>query len=380
MNYKFLLFASILFTSLSQAERMPDFSWDRVPRYMHVRKATAFSPEEVRYLATFPLITFEKTTGCKDSGSTEKGTIRAAAAVKALNPRAKILYYRNIIVHYSCYDADAVLKTIPDALLADSKGNTKLVRKTVPAYDLSTPAVQEWWLGNAKQVCGSGYIDGVFVDGNIKVLEPGYLKRQVGAQKKSAVTKAYHSIMKRLPETIGSDKLVVANIIRARFPKTGLEYLDYFDGSYIESFEHAVGKMSREEYVAKGIAAIQSAARQGKIIAFTMGMGKIKKTEMGIDEARAKISDDTQLQKRFTYALATFLICAENYSYFLAHDGYGVDRGASKMWMKDIPELSRPLGAPEGPAVKTGWKYKREFKHVKVTLDVEKETAEIVWR
>ena len=69
---------------------------------MHVRKATAFSAEEIEYLATFPLITFEKTTGRKDSGSTEKGTVRAAKAVKALNPKTKILYYRNILVHYGC--------------------------------------------------------------------------------------------------------------------------------------------------------------------------------------------------------------------------------------------------------------------------------------
>ena len=51
---------------------------------MHVRKMTAFTPEEVEYLATFPLITFEKTTGMKDFGSTEKGTYMAAKAVKEI--------------------------------------------------------------------------------------------------------------------------------------------------------------------------------------------------------------------------------------------------------------------------------------------------------
>ena len=363
----------------TQPERMPDFSWDTVPRYMHIRKATAFTPEEVAYLATFPLITFEKTTGRKSSGSTEKGTILAAKAVKAVNPRTKILYYRNILVHYACYDADAALAAIPGALLADAKGDTKLVRNSVPAYDLSNPAVQGWWLDNAKKVCASGSIDGIFVDGNIKVLEPVYLKRQVGADKKTAVMEAYHGMMKKLPETIGEDKLVIANILRARFPKAGLEYMDYFDGSYIENFEHAVGGISREEYIAKGIAAIQDAARQGKIIAFTMGMGKVKHSEMGIDEARAKVGNSPELQKRFIYALATYLICAERYSYFLPHDGYGVDGGTNRFWMKNIPEFSRPLGAPKGPAVKDGWHYTREFEHARVTLDIQNESADIVW-
>ena len=64
------------------ADRLPEFSWDTVPRYMHVRKVTAFTPEETAYLAAFPLITFEKTTGMKEFGSTEQGTLQAAEAVK----------------------------------------------------------------------------------------------------------------------------------------------------------------------------------------------------------------------------------------------------------------------------------------------------------
>lgn len=63
---------------------MPDFSWDHVPLYVHIRKDTAFTDREIRYLASFPLITFEKATGHKDSGSVEAGTLKAARAVTAL--------------------------------------------------------------------------------------------------------------------------------------------------------------------------------------------------------------------------------------------------------------------------------------------------------
>ncbi|MEI6892731.1 MAG: hypothetical protein V5783_11230, partial [Pontiella sp.] len=86
----------------------------------------------------------------RDYGSTEAGTEMAAKAVKQINPHAKILYYRNIIVHYPCYLAD-----ISDAFLADKNGNTKLVRNRVQAYDLSNAQVQDWWLDNAKWVCAS---------------------------------------------------------------------------------------------------------------------------------------------------------------------------------------------------------------------------------
>ena len=70
---------SILFLALSAAltltahaegepstptdNHLPSFSWERVPLYMHIRKATNFTEDEIKYLATFPLVTFEKTTG-----------------------------------------------------------------------------------------------------------------------------------------------------------------------------------------------------------------------------------------------------------------------------------------------------------------------------
>ena len=82
--------------ALADQQRMPVFSWDHVPLYVHIRKDTAFTDEEIRYLATFPLITFEKATGHSDSGSMEAGTLKAARAVKAINPATKILYYRNV--------------------------------------------------------------------------------------------------------------------------------------------------------------------------------------------------------------------------------------------------------------------------------------------
>jgi hypothetical protein len=371
---------SLCVGSVAAAERMPVFSWDTVPRYMHVRKTTAFTDKEIEYLATFPLITFEKTTGMKDAGSTEEGTLAAAKAVKKVNPRTKILYYRNILVHYPLYQADDELGSIQGALLADKKGDTKLVRGKGAAYDLSNKKVQEWWLDNAKEVCRFGYIDGLFVDGNIKVLEEGYLRKNVGGEKKDSIEKAYHRMMKKLPYIIGRDKLILANIIRARFDDAGLDYLRYFDGSYVEGFEHAVGRgVSREEYMAKGIKAIQTAARRGKIIAFTMGMGKEVETEMGIDESRIELSDAVTVQQRFTYALALFLICADEQSYFLPHDGYGVDRNRSQFWMKEMPEYSRPLGPPKAKAKKSGWIYTREFEHASVRLDIENEQAGIVW-
>ena len=361
------------------SERMPEFSWDTVPLYMHVRKVTAFTPEELNYLSHFPLITFEKTTGLREFGSTELGTEKAAQGVKKLNPKAKILYYRNILVHYDCYEADKDLKKIENPFLVGRSGSTKLVRNKVPAYDLSNKEVQAWWLKNAREVCASESIDGLFIDGNIKALEKGYLRGQIGAAKRDAVTSGYHEVMKQLPQALEKNDLVVANVIRARFKDAGLEYLDYFDGSYIEGFEHEVGGVERKDYVAKGIAAIQKAARSGKIIAFTIGTGAYADTDMDAKGSRQKVKKSS-LQDRLDYSLALFLVCAEKHSYFMLSGGYGVDGGSNKLWMKDFPEYSKPLGPPKGPAVKKGYVYERSFEHADVRIDIDKETADITWK
>ena len=211
--------------STKRASARPEFSWDRIPLYMHVRKETSYTDEEVKFLAKFPLITFEKANGHKDHGSVEAGTLAAARAVKALNPSSKILYYRNVFVHYGGYAADKALTQIPKPMLEDRKGNVRLVRDRVKAYDLSNEEVREWWANHCRDMTSDPSIDGIFLDGNIKALVPGYLARQIGNEKKKQTISGYHLMMEQTREAIGPDKLMMANILRARFKDSGLEYL-----------------------------------------------------------------------------------------------------------------------------------------------------------
>ena len=367
-------------TPSPQAERMPDFSWDRMPLYVHIRKDTAFSDDEIKYLATFPLITFEKSTGNKDSGSTEAGVVKAARAVKAINPDTKILYYRNVIVEYGGYTASKSLKKISNAFLVDRKGNDKLIRNRLPAYDLSNKAVRDWWVDAAKDVCTDPSIDGIFLDGVVKIVEPGFLKSAIGPEKKKAVLAGYVSMMEETRKALGPKQLMLANILRARFPDSGLSYIKPLDGSYIEGFEGAVGGMSKKDYVAKGMEAFQKAAQQGSIIAYTCGIGE---NHQDADEAPRPADGKSKPSKRdpkarFNYQLALFLICAEKYSYFDLKDSY--DAKTSKTWMTHPADYDRPLGPPKGPATRDGYTYAREYEHASVRLDIEKESGEVIWK
>jgi hypothetical protein len=391
MKHTILKLTTLLFAPLAalhaaesaSTDKFPAFSWERVPRYMHIRKDTAFTADEIRYLASFPLVTFEKMTGGKDFGSTEEGTLVAARAVKALNPATKILYYRNVIVHYGGYAADAALANVPEAFIAGSNGNQKLVRGKVQAYDLTNANLRDWWLSSAKQVCADPAIDGLFFDGNIKVLETNYLRNEIGEAKKAGVVEGYTAMMNDARRILGPDKLLVANVLRARFPDSGMSRLSAFDGSYIEAFETSVGKMPVKDYVAKGIEAFQKAARQGYLIAFTAGLGENVSDEgamnpQGTDEIRKSSSDEKVTARRFNYLLAMFLVCAEKHSYFFAHDGY--DAKKSKVWMSNPPEFERPLGAPAGPAVRDGYIYTRDFAHASVRLDIENQIGAVEWK
>lgn len=379
-----LLFVSPLVAQKNETnKKLPEFSWDTMPLYMHLRKATAFTNEEIEYLAKFPLITFEKTTGSRAYGSTEKGTIKAAKAVKDINPNAKILYYKNVVINWGGYKGDeSFLKKNPDGLLFNSEGEKALMpNKKTGFFDLTKEKVRSHWLSNVSKVTSSPYIDGVFMDANIKVLVPGFFNSRVGKEKQKEIQNGYFTMMEDLNKQLGKENILLANILRVRpeFKNVGREYLKYFDGSYLEGFEHENFGMTYEDYLAKGIEAVQTSAREGEIIAMSMGIGKaLKNAEAGIDDVRQKLDSNSNINKRLDYILAIFLICAEKNSYVYPHDGYGINRSA--VWMKTFPQYQKKLGAPKGYAVKEGYVYTRSFEHLDVWLDIKNKKAKLNWK
>ncbi|SMP55696.1 Hypothetical glycosyl hydrolase family 15 [Neorhodopirellula lusitana] len=358
----------------------PAFSWDTIPLYMHMRKSTAFTQKEIDYLAGFPLITLEKTTGSRTYGSSEDGSRQAAQAIKAVNPKAKVLYYRNVMCNYSSYKVNEGLQGIPGAFLVGRDGNRKLHRGAREVYDLSNPALREWWLDHCVEMSNYDEIDGLFLDGNIKALEPEFLRKEIGPEKKQKVAEGYAVMMKDLKDRTPSDKLLVANIIRARLPDSGLDYLQYFDGSYLEGVESEANGLTRLEYLTKGIAAVQKAARDGKIICMSLGLGRSASGGLRIDDSRKRLAPGANAQTRLEYCLALFLICAEKYSYVYPHDGYSVNGNDSAVWLERFAEYDRPLGPPKGPATQEGYTYAREFESANVFLDIQKQKAKITWK
>lgn len=396
MHYKssiLLLLLAVFFTACAThkqetvvvKQKLPNFSWDTMPLYMHLRKSTAFNRKELKYLSKFPLITFEKTTGSKTYGSAEKGTLKAAKAVKKINPEATILYYKNVVVNWGGYKEDkAFLKQHPDALLVNKNGKKALMpNKRTGFFDISKDYVRTYWLNHVKTITENPFIDGVFLDANIKVLVPTFFGNRVGEAKQQAIKSGYLSMMSDLNTQLGKGNLLLANMLRVRpeFKDSGRDYMKFFDGSYIEGFEHESFGMTYEDYLAKGIEAVQKSAREGKVIAMSLGIGKALENEnVGMDDVRARLTkdDNDDLTKRIDYLLAIFLVCAEKYSYVYPHDGYDVNRSA--VWLKTFPQYNKKLGAPKGFAQRDGYIYTRAFEHLDVWLDIKNQTAQLHWK
>jgi hypothetical protein len=365
------------------AGRMPEFSWDTMPLYMHAWKQTSYTDEEIKYLAQYPLITLEKVQGKKE-GTVQEGTLKAARAIKEVNPNAKVLYYKNIVLDWGS-GVSKQLNSIHGGYLQAPDGTypTINIKNSAKFFDISKPKVQQWWIKDAKDMLEDSSLDGLFIDANIKVLVEHYFgkSKKLGTDKAKALIVGYHSLLTGINDEFREDNILIANIIRARLENAGLEYMEYFDGSYFEGFEHNVNGVSKPDYLVKGIEAGQKTARNGKILAFTAGLGKAMKKDssgIGLDEARHTIGSLVQVQQRVNYLTAIFLIMAEKYSYFYPHDGYGVHK--SRTWLKDISIFKNRLGSPKGPAIREGYVFTREFEYCSVYLNVETEEATLEWK
>jgi formylglycine-generating enzyme required for sulfatase activity len=359
--------------------KYPKFSWDHIPRYMHTYKLTDFEQEELEYLAQFPLITIEKAQAIQQGGNNfvQRGTTVAAEGIKALNPDAKVLYYKNIIIDWHGSDATPALEVIENSYLKKTDGEFLTIgNRNRKYFDVSMPAVRNWWIEDASRMLNEPSIDGLFIDAHPKILYDWWLpQRGIPQQKWEEVYAGYLTLLEKINLTFSSQNILLANLIRTSLSEQGgREHLHFFDGSYLEHFANDnLYDGKKADYIAMGINHVQQAAREGNIIAFTMKLG-------GEDGEEDLQSVDEVNLERLNYTTALFLVMAEKYSYFFPYGGtYGADAGRDATWMHTFPIFKKKLGPPKGPAVQEGYIYTREFENCRVILDIENEKGTLFW-
>lgn len=370
---RILLFPAAVLTqllvgSLSAGEAAPPFSWDHVPLYAHVGKASGdFTPEELDFLAEhFNLITLNHGQAVRKRATTEAGIEEAARQIKRRNPEAKVLFYWNVFLDVPNYAAQ---RTLPvKGHLQDREGNPVLVRRRVFTYDLSRDDVRAWWTDVAAGAVEKGSCDGIFADALPKVVSAGR-QHALAPGKAAALQEGLIAMLEQTRHKLGPEKLVIFNGLRGR---EGASFLPLTSGAMIEHFSHfsGVGK----EKMAEDLDSMRAAARAGKIVCFKAWPGF---SWLDADMMKKPHDELARLaRERITFPLACFLVAAERNCYFCYTWGYREGHGTFDWY----PEFEKPLGPPQGECRRDGWTYRREFAHASVFLDLEEMTATIDWK
>jgi hypothetical protein len=355
----------------------PRFSWDTVPQWLIVRKATSFTDEESRLLAAAPLVVFEKANGHRDSGTVEDGTLRAARAVKELDPSTVTLFYWNAVINYPLYRANDIFDRNRDAWALKKNGEVFLFKDRYAIYNHLDRGLQDWWITTAKGMASDPAIDGIMIDAICKTDAADDGRRSIypGAE----YGRAYFDTAMRLKKELGG-KLLVGNALRASKPQFNMQHLEYLDGSYVEGWAHPMGGRIFADYVADGMNAMSQALADGKLILFNAGPVVVgRDTRLARDADYA--SRERWMKQHIRFPLAVFLMVAEPGAYFHYGTGPDVFPGPKMdIWRNDIyDELCRPLGKPIGPASVHGHIYTRQFEHLDVSLDLERREATFAW-
>ncbi|MCB1120845.1 MAG: hypothetical protein KJT03_04810 [Verrucomicrobiae bacterium] len=359
--------------SEGQPAGWPEYSWDTVPLYIHFGKFDGLTDEEVRFVASHAdLVCLEKGHGRNPHGSSEAGIEHDTLRLKKVNPELRVLYYWNTFLDYPLYDAHDVYDRHPEWWLRTVDGSLDKKGGTIRRYDLSLPEVREWWAEEVRKAVVDRTCDGVFADAFPQIASRGNI-RLWGQEKFQAIQDGLIQTMQLTRQKIGHEGIILFNGIRNTDTlHFGMDYLDVVDAVTIEHFDQFQSR-SRES-MAQDIEDMITAGKQGKMIMFK-GWPGFNWTEETIRD----VPYETLLvraRENIIFPLACFLVGAQEYAYFCYSWGYRENHG-SLDWYE---EFDKPLGTPQGDAVRDDWTYARQFENCLVWVDLQNHEARLDWK
>ena len=330
----------------------PRFSWDTVPTFMHSGNGSGpLSKRTAQFMSRFPIVTMAgfHGTGCCN----EDHIVEYATSVKDANASARVLYYQNALINFPQTRLGREENaTVPESLLLHDLhgrlvylggcGSTHAAPNHT-IYDHSLPEMRKLWVENIANVtrANPGLVDGVFCDRSGSIADvatkdlmcydfaPGHLDAWDRGHWAS-VADTMAALRPLTPTAI-----VIGNHAEPT-PSMNLSKGATWNGKMFEHF------IPDRPYIPGGdqLTALQNDAHfPGGLIA-----------EVHVDSC----SYTSDIYNR---SLAAFLIGASEHSYYACTEGWGFPSG----WDKWNPDYDRPLGAPNGPAVRTGTSWQRTF-------------------
>jgi hypothetical protein len=294
-------------------------------------------------------------------------------ALKALGVESPILLYLQLLeiknpgsctgspqgnqVAYQPGDFCEISEQHPDWFLLDQNGN-RIVDNQSVYMDPGHPEYRAFWLERARALQEQYNWDGFFIDNLEASLSKITAKGVVPAKypDDTSYQAAIEGFLKYLRDNYfePQKRPVVANIISMKDWKVWLHYLQYLDGAMIEAFavnwNHDYRSVSEWE---EQLAAIDQALVRGKSLILV---------------SQAKQPDE----KRQRFALASYLLIANDYASFRYADA----EGYREVFLYE--NYSLDLGDPLGPRYKEGDTWRRDFTNGYVLANPQTHSAEII--
>jgi hypothetical protein len=362
-----LLLPLLLPLLASPVSALPLFSWSTLPVYTHTCNATGpFNEAAITALARYPLVTVEKGQGVFETptsgaGGAEARIAQALAAVKAANASAFTLFYYNSILSWDMYDLGAFLEANPSLCLQNRTGGCVRIpgdpafpqpKNGLNVFDFTNPKVFSLWVDECVGLTSkyAGAVDGCFADradnvtgqGWAHTLDPAKMEAYAEAHEQAMI-----SVQAGLNASLPGSVLVSNHIVVPGVTAT-----------MIEAFAATEASIS-------------------ELLAFA-ATGAIVEVHPGYSE-----DGSDNYCEEITNSLAAFLIGAGEGSYYHCSRGWISNSSfpdADDEWLTWREEYDRPLGAPTGPAVKTGAVYTRGFASgTHVRFDTTTNTGTITW-
>eukprot|EP00756_Hemistasia_phaeocysticola_P057914 Hpha_TRINITY_DN34523_c0_g1::TRINITY_DN34523_c0_g1_i1::g.96465::m.96465 len=336
------------------APSWPRFSWDTVPVFYHSCNFTGtYTPEAIRVISKFPMVTIEKGQGVQDPADTrpaEDKIVEVLKAVKAVDPNISTIFYYNSVLDWPFYNLHTKFLQRPDLWVRDAKGGVCHTNgdgsfpnhTNMLSFDFAQAAARDLWLSECVNMTRTGFVDGCFSDratGDPSCTVPN----------KTAFEEGHVRVHQELQRAIGNGPLIANHA----YDMPGVNAVQ------IEGF------MANEA----SIETLRQCVANGKITEAHAGYGAD--------------GDDDHCSKGITNSLAAFLIGAGSRSYYACSRSWKVQVDpVAEAWH---PEYDKPLGTPLGEAVKdTAAKtYTRVFvsRHgnTTVTFDYAANVGHIQW-
>lgn len=335
-------------SSFRRNQSFPEFSWDTVPRALIIRKATAYTEDEIEIIAnTYPLVVLEKANDA-GIGTVSEGMLDTASRLKAVNPQIKIVFYWNSLIYFGHFGIDTAIE---DPVNFSNWIDPDLtIRDSLDTYNQTNQNFIDWWAGSARTMMAFSQIDATFVDKGQETPD---------------------SMLEPLTNGLPLSKFTMGNFLRTETFGGNRDKLVRTDGSYFERWKRVrnwgpeAGK-NNTDTMATQIAMMQEMADKEKI-------GILKVDDMDSTSPQT-------MQDDVGYELAIFLIGAGEYSYFSYQSSVDGTKDDFLWETSYIEEFTRRLGSPLGIAVRNGNIFTRSFQYADVTLDTFNETSNIVWK